>query len=62
MAGEGMWDFRYSADGGRIVYRAAQDSEFLDLFGLEPATPGVASKLNGTLAAGWDVWDFAIVP
>jgi Tol biopolymer transport system component len=62
MAGQGLWDFRYSADGGQIVYRAAQDSEFLDLFGLETATPGAASKLNGALATGWDVWDFAIVP
>jgi Tol biopolymer transport system component len=62
MAGEGLWDFRYSADGARIVYMAAQHNEFYDLFGLEPGTPGVASKLNGTLATGGDVWDFAIVP
>ena len=62
MDGAGLWDFRYSTDGGQIVYMAAQDSEFYDLFGVEPATPGETSKLNGTLAADGDVWDFAIVP
>jgi Tol biopolymer transport system component len=62
MAGIGLWDFRYSSDGERVVYSAAQDSEFFDLYDIEVSKPAVATKLNGTLAAGGDVWDFAIIP
>ena len=45
-----------------MATEAAQDSEFYDLFSVAPATPGATSKLNGALATGGDVWEFAIVP
>jgi hypothetical protein len=44
------------------VYSAAQDTEFVDLYGIELSVPTVSTKLNGALAAGGDIWDFAIVP
>jgi Tol biopolymer transport system component len=62
MAGVGMFDFDYSPDGARIVYLAAQDTEFADLYGMELSTPAVSTKVNGTLAAGGEVWDFTIIP
>jgi len=62
MAGIGLWDFTYSADGQQVVYSAAQANEFFDLYGVDTTTPAVSTKLNGTLATGGDVWDFAIIP
>lgn len=62
MAGIGLWDFTYSADGQQVVYSAAQANEFFDLYGVDTNTPAVSTKVNGTLTAGGDVWDFAIVP
>ena len=44
------------------MYSAAQDTEFVDLYGIELSDPTVSTKLNGTLATGGDVWDFAIIP
>jgi Tol biopolymer transport system component len=62
MAGIGVYDFDYSPDGTRVVYSAAQDNEFVDLYGIELSAPAVSTKVNGTLTTGGDVWDFAIIP
>jgi Tol biopolymer transport system component len=62
MAGVGMYDFDYTKDGARVVYSAAQDTEFVDLYSVELSAPAVSTKLNGTLAAGGDVWDFTLIP
>jgi Tol biopolymer transport system component len=62
MSSEGIYDFTYWSDGARILYSAAQDNEFVDLFDVATGTPAAATKLNGTLATGGDVWDFELIP
>jgi hypothetical protein len=62
MAGIGIYDFSYWSDGARVIYSAAQESQFVELYDLDTGTPAQATKLNGTLAAGGDVWDFRIIP
>jgi Tol biopolymer transport system component len=62
MAGIGIYDFAYWSDGARVIYSAAQESQFVELYDLDTGTPAQATKLNGTLAAGGDVWDFRIIP
>jgi Tol biopolymer transport system component len=62
MAGIGVYDFNYWSNGARVIYSAAQASQFVDLYDLDTGTPAASTKLNGTLAAGGDVWDFEIIP
>jgi hypothetical protein len=56
----GTFSFRYSADNSEVVYVADQDSEAAELFRVDLAVPGVSKKVNGTLVAGGEVWDYAL--
>jgi Tol biopolymer transport system component len=55
----GVFTFRYSADGGQIVYLADQESDAAEIFRVDVANLGVATKLNGSLVTGGEVWDYA---
>jgi Tol biopolymer transport system component len=58
----GVFSFRYSSDGGQIVYLADQDSDASEIYRVDLAAVGVATKLNSALTAGGEVWDYVIVP
>jgi len=55
----GVFTFRYSTDGGQIVYLADQDSDASEIYRVDVANLGVATKLNGALVTGGEVWDYA---
>ncbi|HEX7124694.1 MAG TPA: hypothetical protein VF406_02820 [Thermodesulfobacteriota bacterium] len=47
----------------RVVYRADQDTDTTaELYMVELAAPGAATKLNPPLVAGGNVLNFAVVP
>jgi len=61
MKATGAFSFRYASDGKQIVYVADQESDAAELFNVDLAAPGAAVKLNGTLTAGGEVFDYAVV-
>jgi Tol biopolymer transport system component len=64
MAGGGIGTFQISPDSNRVVYRASQDTPYVqELYSvpiLGPAASGI--KLNGPLVADGYVFDFQISP
>ena len=63
MNGDGVAQLALTEDGSQVLYQAAQDSVYWELFRVDLATPGVATKMSSTaLPAGAEVWDFANAP
>lgn len=60
MSGSGVYGLDYATDGSRIVYSAAQDAVVAELYVVQPATPGVSTRLNDALAPNGEVWDFRV--
>ncbi|HEV7715812.1 MAG TPA: hypothetical protein VGO53_09460, partial [Steroidobacteraceae bacterium] len=58
MSGIGAWSARYSADGTSVVYLADQDSEVSEVYLVDLSAPAISKKLNSTLVAGGEVWDY----
>jgi hypothetical protein len=58
MSSGGAYRVRYSADGSSVVYMADQDSEMSEIYRVDLSAPAISKKLNGTLVAGGEVWDF----
>ena len=57
-----VFDFEVSPDGGRVVYKAYQDSESReDLYSVS-VSGGIPVKLNGPPSSGGSVLDFKISP
>lgn len=63
-SGQSVFAFRFTPDGQRVVYRAAQDDlEALELYSVPIAAPaGSWVKLNEPLSPGHGVIDFGIAP
>jgi Tol biopolymer transport system component len=61
MAFNGVYSFRYSADGAEVIYVAAQSSAAAEIFRVDLAVPGTSAKVSGTLVAGGEVWDYGLV-
>jgi Tol biopolymer transport system component len=61
--GDVMSSYEFSADGSFVIYAADQEvDETIELFRVDIASPGSATKLNATLVADGDVWDFKFRP
>jgi len=61
--GDVMAGYEFSKDSSFLVYAADQQvDEKIELFRVDIAGPGVTTKLNGTLVADGDVWDFKFRP
>lgn len=62
--GRGWWRRRHGGGAAAAgLYTADQDvDEVFELYVVEPAAPGVATKLNAPLVAGGSVRTFAVVP
>jgi Tol biopolymer transport system component len=55
--------YEFSPDGSSVLYLATQDAQDVsELYRVDFASPGVATKLNAVLTAGGNVWDFRIHP
>ena len=50
MHGGGLWQFEYSSDSATTTYSAEQDSTRPELYRVDVASPGAATKLNGPIA------------
>ena len=60
MSAAGVFRFRYAADGASVIYLADQESDVSQIYRVKTATPGDSTRLNGTLTAGGEVWDFTL--
>jgi Tol biopolymer transport system component len=61
--GEVMSSYEFSADSSFVAYAADQEvDEKIELFRVDIASPGNATKLNSALVADGDVWDFKFRP
>jgi Tol biopolymer transport system component len=55
--------YEFSADSSFVIYVADQEvDEKIELFRVDIASPGVATKINAPLIADGDVWDFKFRP
>ena len=60
MSFSGAYRVRYEVDGEHMVYMADQESDASELYRVDLSAPAVSTKLNGTLAAGGEVWHFEL--
>ena len=58
-----MTSFALTPDATAVVYIADQDQDdVFELYRVNLASPGVSTKLNGSLVVGGDVVEFAVTP
>lgn len=62
MASDGAELLDTTADSLQVIYMAEQDSDADELYRVEIAAPGAATKLNDNLVGGGEVFDFSIAP
>lgn len=62
MGGGDVYSFAISPDGSRVVYRADQDTDFVDELYSIPIAGGTSTKLNGTLPLNGDTTTYLISP